>query len=133
MNLFEALGTGGETAVIGMGIVFGVLVILFIVLYLFKLIFYRQAMTEEKPKEIMEPGSVIEEIAEETVPELASGAIEISDEEDDEQLIAVITAAIAAALNTSTYKLNIRSIRRTGTSRSAWNRAGLNETISSRL
>ena len=125
MNLSEALATGGETAVIGMGIVFGVLIILLIVLFLFKLIFYKDpAKVKKAPTAVQAP---------ETVTNTAELSAESEEEEDDEQLIAVITAAIAAALNTSTYKLNIKSIRRMGTARSLWNRAGLNETIGNRL
>jgi len=52
---------------------------------------------------------------------------------DDEELIAVLTAAVAASLNTSTYKLQIKSYRRVGNSAPAWNQAGLQETINSRF
>ena len=48
MNLSEALAIGGETAVIGMGIVFGVLIILLIVLQLFKVIFYKDPAKANK-------------------------------------------------------------------------------------
>lgn len=134
-DLLEALGIGGQTAVIGMGIVFGVLIILFIVLYLFKIIFYRQAIEEAAPKELIEPDAMTE-ITDAVIPALSEGEAafnEPAEPEEDEQLVAVITAAIAASLNTSTYKLNIKSIRRVGASRSAWNRAGLNETIGNRF
>ena len=40
---------------------------------------------------------------------------------DDKQLVAVIMAAVAASLGTSTYNLRIKSIRRTG---NAWSNAG---------
>ena len=124
MNLSEAFATGGQTAVTGMGIVFGVLIILLIVLQLFKVIFYKDPAKTKTAAPVSEP---------EIKPEPETAAAEPEVEEDDEQLIAVITAAVAAALNTSTYKLNIKSIRRTGTSRSAWNKAGINETIGNRL
>ena len=113
----QAFSTGGETAVIGMGIVFSVLIILMIVLYLFKVIFYRENKAEPSVA------------AKEPIPAAQPAA----EEENEEELIAVITAAIAASLNTSTYNLNIKSIRRVSPGRPAWNRAGLNETINNRF
>ena len=125
MNLSEALAIGGETAVIGMGIVFGVLIILLIVLQLFKVIFYKDPAKANKAQTAV-PEKVV-------TPAPAEITTEPDEEEDDEQLIAVITAAIAASLNTSTYNLNIKSIRRVSPGRPAWNRAGLNETINNRF
>ncbi len=113
VTLPMALTTGGQTAVIGMGIVFAVLMILMLVLYLFGIIFHKAPKAEPVKEIIPEP---IEE-----------------PEEDEEELIAVLTAAVAASLNTSTYNLRIKSYRRTGEIRSSWNRAGLNETITNRL
>ena len=52
---------------------------------------------------------------------------------NEDELIAVITAAVAASLNTSTYNLQIKSYRRIEDKRPAWNRAGLNETIGNRF
>ena len=40
-ELSEALSVGGTTTAVGLGIVFGVLVILMLVLMLFKVIFYK--------------------------------------------------------------------------------------------
>lgn len=119
ITLGEAFGMGGQTVVIGLGIVFGVLLILMIVLYLFGIIF------NKKPKTAVAP--VVPEI----VPEPEVQAEE--DEQDEEELIAVLTAAIAASLNTSTYNLQIKSYRRIPTKRPAWNNAGLRETIGNRL
>ena len=121
ITLGKAFSMGGETAVIGMGIVFSVLIILMIVLYLFRVIFYREK-SAAKPAE---PAPA------ETAPVIVAQPEE--PEEDEDELIAVITAAIAASLNTSTYKLNIKSIRRVDPGRPAWNRAGLNETINNRF
>ncbi|MCF8018763.1 MAG: OadG family protein [Vallitaleaceae bacterium] len=42
--------------------------------------------------------------------------------EDDEQLIAVIVAAIAASLETSTDQLQVRSLRRISPTNTLWNR-----------
>ena len=48
VQLSEALSFGGLTAITGMSIVFGVLVVLMIVLYLFKLIFYKNPKKTKK-------------------------------------------------------------------------------------
>ena len=118
ISLGEAFGMGGETVVIGLGIVFGVLLILMIVLYLFGVIFDKRPKTAAAPVQDTVPE-----------PEVQAEAIE----EDEEELIAVLTAAIAASLNTSTYNLQIKSYRRVPTKRPAWNNAGLRETIGNRL
>lgn len=115
VTLSDAFSFGGLTAVLGMGIVFSVLVVLMIVLYLFKVIFHKQP----KKQEVTAP--VQETVAE---PE---------NEMDDDELIAVLTAAVAASLNTSTYNLNIKSYRRIDNTRPAWNREGLRETINNRF
>ena len=118
MSLSEALSIGVQTTVIGLLIVFAVLVILMLVLYAMKYIFAsktKQAETVQKaePQKVQAPTAVV------------------SDDADDEELIAVLTAAVAASLNTSTYNLKIKSYRRVGNNAPAWNRAGLNEVIDS--
>ena len=121
LPLNEALSMGGETTVIGLGIVFGVLVILMIVLMLFKVIFYRQPKAQTQ-KTVSE-NAVAAKMAVETK----------EDDTDEEELIAVMTAAIAASLNTSTYNLKIKSYRRVDNNVPAWNKAGLNEAINNRF
>ncbi len=119
LSLGEALSTGGETTVIGLSIVFAVLIILMIVLMLFKVIFYKDPKKAVKTAEVKtEAPAAVEETA---------------DDIDETELIAVLTAAVAASLNTSTYNLKIRSYRRTDNKAPAWNRAGINETINNRF
>ena len=119
VNIGEALSMGGMTTVIGMAIVFAVLVILMLVLVLFRVIFYK-APSNQQPKEKQN------EVA--PAPVVAEAV-----EEDEEELIAVLTAAVAASLKTSTYNLHIKSYRRIADSRPSWNREGLRETIGSRF
>ncbi len=121
VTLSEALSTGGLTTVTGLGIVFGVLVILMIVLVLFKYIFYKDPAKQKTKAPVAETVNV---------PAVAETAAE---ETDEEELIAVLTAAVAASLNTSTYNLQIKSYRRISDSRPSWNREGLRETIESRF
>lgn len=118
VTLGEALSTGGITTLVGLSIVFGVLVVLMIVLMLFKLIFYKKPKTQAAPAAVSAPETV-EAVKEEAV--------------DESELIAVLTAAVAASLNTSTYNLKIKSYRRTDNKMPAWNKAGVTETINNRF
>lgn len=120
ITLSEALETGGVVTLTGMSIVFGVLVILMIVLMLFKLVFGRSsakkaAASTQAPAAVPAPESKADE------------------DMDDDELIAVLTAAVAASLNTSTYNLQIKSYRRIDTKKPAWNKAGIRETINNRF
>lgn len=116
LTLGEALKTGGTTTVLGLSIVFSVLIILMIVLALFKVIFYR----EPKKQAVSNVADSVQETA-------------LEDDTDEDELIAVLTAAVAASLNTSTYNLRIKSYRRTDNKMTAWNKAGINETINNRF
>ena len=111
LPLSEALAMGGQTTVIGLAIVFAVLIILMIVLSLFKVIFYKKPKTQAAPAAAPAQAAPVEE----------------------EELIAVLTAAVAASLNTSTYNLRIKSYRRTDNKMPAWNKAGVTETINNRF
>ncbi len=120
VTLSDAFSAGGMTTVVGLSIVFGVLLVLMIVLYLFKVIFYKDPNKAKKEVKVETPvEKPVEVMAEVT--------------EDEDELIAVLTAAVAASLNTSTYNLNIKSYRRIDSARPAWNKAGLNETIANRF
>lgn len=118
VQLGEALSTGGLTTVVGLGIVFGVLLILMIVLCLFKVIFYKE------PANVKNAQAPVVEVITETVEE---------ETQDEGELIAILTAAVAASLNTSTYNLQIKSYRRVKDNRPSWNKEGLRETISNRF
>ena len=115
VTLSEALSTGGLTTFLGLAIVFGVLLILMVVLCLFKVIFYKDPAKVKKTEVVAEP------------------VVEAEVETDDDELIAVLTAAVAASLNTSTYNLQIKSYRRIKDERPSWNKEGLREVINSRF
>ena len=119
VTLADAFGEGLKVTGLGLAIVFAVLVILMIVLYLFKVIFYRPAketaVSEAEPVQVPEPA-----------------AAAAAEDADDEELIAVLAAAAAACMNTSTYNLRIKSYRRVDNHVPAWNRAGVNQTIENR-
>lgn len=118
MTVQEALMEGLKTTVVGLSIVFGVLIILMLVLMLFKVIFYKEAPKAQQPKakKVQQPK-----------PAPAPAPAPAKPAEDDTELIAVLTAAVAASLNTSTYNLRIKSYRRVDTNSNAWNKAGIRE------
>lgn len=116
VKLSEALGMGGMVTVVGLAIVFSVLIILMLVLMLFKVIFYKD------PKKALPA----KQTPTQNIQQTASAQVTAP---DDEELIAVLTAAIAASLNTSTYNLHIKSYRRVDTKSNAWNNAGIRENV----
>lgn len=115
------LGEGLTVTVMGLCIVFGVLIILWGVLELFRVLFYKKGKEEATAYDAID-GTDSPVVAPKAVqPEPA--AI------DEGELVAVITAAIAASLNTSTYHLNIRSLRRVESKAPAWNAVSRKENI----
>ena len=126
MTLVDALREGIQVTATGLMIVFSVLIILMLVMMLMKLFFYRTTDTKEaKPKKQRTKSSPADE---ELIAVLSATVAAMSEEE----LIAVLTAAVAASMNTSTYRLQIKSYRRLPQSTPAWNRAGLREIIDAR-
>lgn len=122
ISLGEALSMGGKVTALGLTIVFSVLIILMIILFLFKVIFYKDPSKKKAPK-----------AAETAVESVKAMPKEEAKAVDEEELIAVLTAAVAASLNTSTYNLKIKSYRRIDNKKPAWNMAGIRETIGNRF
>lgn len=121
MTVSQALSEGLQVTVIGLIIVFAVLVILMLVLMAMKAIFYKPETENNSKSEPVNNVQAINTSANE------NASI------DEEELIAVLTAAVAASLNTSTYNLNIKSYRRIGNASPSWNTAGLSDVINSRF
>ncbi len=121
MTLSEALSEGLMVTATGLIIVFAVLIILMITMMIMKKVFYK----EDKPKTEEAPKTPEVQAAPPAPVQTAPA--------DDGQLIAVLAAAVAASLNTSTYNLKIRSFRRIGNNAPDWNKAGLRDTIDSRF
>jgi len=66
-----------------------------------------------------------------TAPAVAAAVIE--ERADEGELIAVITAAIAASMNTSTHNLVVTNITRVGDGTPVWGRVGRSDVMNSRL
>ncbi len=118
MTLQQALTEGLMVTAIGLIIVFAVLIILMITMMIMKKVFYKEEGVQKadpQPVAVPQPAQVQEQPTQ------------------DENIIAVIAAAVAASLNTSTYNLKIRSIRRVGNNAPDWNKAGLRDTIDSKF
>lgn len=92
--------TGIEVTILGIGVVFLILIILCFVLKLFEKIFSEQNNVQNS----------VQPLVQQELPPV------VIKENDDTELVAVITAAVAASLNTSTYNLKIRSVKRLGSS-----------------
>lgn len=126
MTLGERLVSGLPVLIIGLLAVFAVLAILWGVLALFKVFFYdipEKKKAENKTK--AEQGEIAPVVVEEKAEEPAGAA------QDDSQLIAVITAAIAAYTaesSKSALPFRVVSYKRVRGA-NGWNGADENETV----
>lgn len=104
-----------------MGLVFVTLIAISLILRGFKLVFYKdnKKKTETIKAVSPEPKSV--------EPSKAM------DENKDEELVAAITAALAASLSQPSHNLIIKSIRRVPQDSPAWARAGRQEQVYNKL
>lgn len=102
-SLGEILKKAGLNTVLGMGTVFAVLIFISLIISLFKYIPALENALRRKPKQSQAPAPKESEI-----PVVAP----VQEEADDLELIAVISAAIAAAEGTSSDGFVVRSIRR---------------------
>lgn len=94
----ERVTTGLEVMLIGMSVVFGVLVLLMAILYIFKAFALKNSKTEEPVK----------------VPETAQANANTASAagSDEDTLVAAVTAAIAAARGESDCAFNVISIKK---------------------
>lgn len=121
MSLSQALGQGLMVTGVGLLIVFAVLIILMLVMMLMKKVFYKEP---EKTETVQ-----VEKKSDASANNAATSTLNAA---QDPNLIAVLTAAVAVCMNTSTYNLKIKSYRRVDNNAPVWNKAGLNDAINSR-
>ena len=101
--MLERISEGTVVLVIGMVIVFSVLILLWAILQFgFKTIFY-DIPNKKKANKTVKTAPAAQPVA--VTPEIKA-------ETDDTELVAAITAAICACLNTSASGFKIKSIKR---------------------
>ena len=97
----QKLAKAGQNTAISMSIVFCVLILIFLIIYCFKFV----ALIGNKPKKA-------EAKSEPEKKEAVVAAAPATDLTDDTELVAVISAAIAASEGTTTEGFVVRSINR---------------------
>ena len=109
-NLGSKLSRAGMNTLMGMGTVFVILIFIAFIISRFKYIAKLEAWIRNRGQKKEVQAVPAAAAVEETVAEE-------EDETDDLALVAVITAALAASLETSPDKLIVRSIQRKNTNR----------------
>lgn len=115
-----AWDTGALVSILGLLTVFSVLAIIMLVLLVMERIFSKNSL----PKK-----TVVKEKTPEVKPEVKAEVVPVK-KADDGELVAVITAAIAASLGVPQRSLRIKSFKRVG---KAWNDASRQENIYNNL
>lgn len=111
-----SFGEGLIVTALGMGVTFVTLIALSFLLDLLRMLFYKEP--QKAPVQVVESTPIAEEAVEEG---------------NEEELIAVISAAVAACLQTSTHNIVVRNIVRVGDQSPTWNRLGKVEQMGSRF
>ena len=126
MNISQSIVVGAQkvglveglsTFVVGMGVVFLALILLVVLLEISGGFFANLDKKEAAKKQSIQ-GVV--------APEVVAPAIVETNEIDDLELVAVITAALAATMGTSADNLQVRSLRKTN---NAWKMSGRKEQL----
>lgn len=113
---FENVDIGIMITVLGLVVVFAVLVIIYMMLALFAMLVKDKKKPVSKPKLAVKPAPPV-------IPVKTEDEGKEDEMMDDKELVAVITAAIAASMGTSTDNFVVRRIRRTG----SWNKEAIEE------
>jgi len=125
MDFMDILGSGSKVMVLGIAAVFLALTTIVLVINILKKAVSKESTTEKKDKDINVEDNKLDE---------KQSTVTIDNEvTDDSELIAVITAAVAASLNRSTHNIIVRRVERIRGNRSQWNKAGRYEHLSSKL
>jgi len=132
MDLAQKLIESLKTTLLGMGIVIGTLYILSLILDLMRYIFYRPQQ-EVKKNEISNEINVVSNTIEDDQPNMMSDSIEIDDQENDLELVAVISAALSSYLKVPVSQIKIGSIRQIHKTTPAWGMAARYEISNNRI
>lgn len=117
LNVKNVIAEGLAYTVMGIVVVFAVLVLIMLVIKAMALFSSENKKVDELP--VQAPAQAPVQVT------------ETKTNSDDTELIAVITAAIAAAMGKSASSLMIRSYKKI--SGNVWNRAGRSETLENRF
>lgn len=121
LSLAEKLSGGLLVAAVGMSITFLALLFLWLVIGLMSKTISGIDKNQQKPTESATPA------------EAAQPVVQAVDTADDENLVAVITAAIAASLQTSIHQVVVTKIARVEDDSPAWAKSGRIEQINTRF
>lgn len=125
MNVGEILGFGTKVMVLGLAAVFIALAgIVLTVTIINKAVNINMSGKNNEKTDIKHSDDI--EIK-------TNDTINVEEKADDDELIAVITAAVASSLNRSTHNVIVRKVTRVTGTGSEWNKAGRYEYISSKL
>lgn len=121
----EIITTALTTLLTGFAVVFAVLLMLIGIIKLYGTIIYNiQTKKKAKPPK----GKITRESEAPAAPAVIPAAvIETSDETDDDELIAVISAAVYSMYSSS--QVRIKSIRKSPARTNAWRAAGLSDNV----
>lgn len=111
MSIGEKFLGGLQVTIFGMSVVFVALILLFLVIKVLENLLYKRDNKEQAPATNNKTATPAEAVA-----------IEASEPQEDEQLVAVIAAAVAASLHTSTHNIIVRNIVRVPDTTPAWGR-----------
>ncbi|MDR5659117.1 OadG family transporter subunit [Serpentinicella sp. ANB-PHB4] len=111
LTLSERILGGIEVALFGVGIVFFILILIMLIIMILKNIFTgsSKAPANEMSGQESDP---IPEVEEEVYEEMVQ----------EHELVAIITAALAMRLETSTHNIIVRNIHRTADHNTTWSR-----------
>ena len=142
MNVLESLGLGFKTFAIGLIIVF---VVLFIMIGMSKLLKplaegiqsvsmkkdeNKQRRQAEKAEARAEKAAAaVTPVQKEVQPEPVASSVSAPAQQDDLELIAVLTAAVACAMGKEPGYVTIRSFRRISSNGSAWSSTSKRENV----
>ncbi|WP_320047902.1 OadG family transporter subunit [uncultured Ilyobacter sp.] len=122
----KSLGMGDKMMGVGVTVILGMGITVIALIFIQFMIGFMTSMLAEKPKTAAEstPGPTKTQAApvQEEVPAT-----------NDEELVAVIAAAVAAHLGTSTGNLLIKNIRKVADATPTWGKAGIVDQMSTRF
>jgi len=122
----KSLSAGDKMMGVGVTVILGMGITVLALIFIMYIIGFMTSVMAEKPKPV----------AESTPSATPAQSAPVQEEEvatNDEELVAVIAAAVAAQLGTSTSNLVVRNIRRVADAAPAWGKAGIVDQMSTRF